>query len=98
MRVWPDGIEAEESRGCLSLDRRENYIHSHLPTDGFFPLWILQVCSMTNRPFAARAAVCVFCLSATLVLAADASRPGDNWPQWRGPKRDSVSVEKGLLQ
>jgi outer membrane protein assembly factor BamB len=23
---------------------------------------------------------------------------GDDWPQWRGPHRDGVSVEKGLLQ
>ncbi len=31
-----------------------------------------------------------------LVLLAPAA--ADDWPQWRGPKRDSVSREKGLLQ
>ncbi len=48
---------------------------------------------MTKWSLVARAAVCVLLSSSTILWAADA-----NWPQWRGPKRDSVSIEKGLLQ
>ena len=35
---------------------------------------------------------------ATVLLAADATGPKADWPQWRGPKRDAVSAEKGLLK
>src|ERR1700754_3963304 len=31
-------------------------------------------------------------------LAAAQSAPVSDWPQWRGPNRDGVSTEKGLLQ
>ena len=34
-----------------------------------------------------------------LLLAAGAGRSdGAYWPQWRGPGRDDISAEKGLLQ
>ena len=33
---------------------------------------------------------------AVSLLVVSTSR-GDDWPQWRGPKRDGVSTEKGLL-
>jgi len=49
------------------------------------------------------AAACVLLISATVVRAETSpdgliasSEPG--WPQWRGPRRDGVSDEKGLLQ
>jgi outer membrane protein assembly factor BamB len=39
------------------------------------------------------AATC--CLAFSAVVS---SRAMDDWPQWRGPKRDGVSVERGLLK
>jgi outer membrane protein assembly factor BamB len=39
--------------------------------------------------------------AAALVLALSAvvsTRPADDWPQWRGPNRDGISTERGLLQ
>ena len=40
-------------------------------------------------------------LGAALCLAGSAgvraAPPGGNWPQWRGPQRDGVSSETGLL-
>lgn len=39
------------------------------------------------------------CAAAVLSLAPGAStRDADDWPQWRGPKRDGVSAERGLLK
>src|SRR5262245_9940356 len=37
------------------------------------------------------AAFCVLCAAAAFARA-------DDWPQWRGPNRDAVSAEKGLLK
>ena len=34
---------------------------------------------------------------AALDPGARAAPPGGNWPQWRGPQRDGVSTETGLL-
>src|SRR3970040_1793261 len=39
------------------------------------------------------AATCCLALSAAV-----SSHAIDDWPQWRGPKRDGVSVEPGLLK
>jgi outer membrane protein assembly factor BamB len=53
---------------------------------------------MSKRP--------AWCLSALLCAAivlpmtaapAPAPRPSSDWPQWRGPNRDGISPEKGLL-
>jgi len=33
-----------------------------------------------------------------VIFAAADSVPAADWPQWRGPKRDGISPEKGLLQ
>ncbi len=35
---------------------------------------------------------------AALALAQDSSRAPGHWPQWRGPNRDAVSTETGLLK
>jgi len=43
-----------------------------------------------GKPATRLAAVCVL-LGATCILAAD-------WPQWRGPQRDGISQETGLLK
>jgi outer membrane protein assembly factor BamB len=36
-------------------------------------------------------------VSATGLLSAQSTQPGD-WPQWRGPSRDGISLETGLLE
>src|SRR5262245_23421440 len=38
----------------------------------------------------------LFCLGVLGVLAVQS--PAADWPQWRGPNRDDVSTEKGLLK
>jgi outer membrane protein assembly factor BamB len=37
-------------------------------------------------------------LSAALLLLASTAAPAADWPQWRGPHRDGISQEKGLLK
>ncbi len=37
-------------------------------------------------------------LSTMLYLATVAAYAFDDWPQWRGPKRDGISTERGLLK
>ena len=44
-----------------------------------------------TRPFVAAFS----CLALSAVMSSHAM---DDWPQWRGPKRDGVSVERGLLK
>ncbi|MCH5372419.1 MAG: PQQ-like beta-propeller repeat protein [Planctomycetes bacterium] len=41
---------------------------------------------------------CFPILVALTVIAAAISVPAADWPQWRGPNRDGISQEKGLLQ
>src|SRR5688500_16681679 len=33
-----------------------------------------------------------------MVLLGAQTAPGDDWPQWRGPRRQGVSAERGLLK
>jgi outer membrane protein assembly factor BamB len=40
----------------------------------------------------------VAAIGSLALSAAVSSHPIDDWPQWRGPKRDGVSVERGLLK
>jgi outer membrane protein assembly factor BamB len=42
--------------------------------------------------------VCLAGLVASAACAGDADKSADVWPQWRGPHRDGVSEEQGLLQ
>jgi outer membrane protein assembly factor BamB len=55
------------------------------------------------RPFLSVLALSVAVLTGALASPADqapaksAGREGGNWPQWRGPQRDGVSAETGLL-
>ena len=64
----------------------------------------MNMCSTQPLRLAALASVawCVFCLAGSGVGAGDAHRPvaspTQGWPQWRGPHRDGISAERGLLQ
>ncbi len=49
-----------------------------------------------------RAVRLLFCLTAAVAIASPTAQtsgaaPGGNWPQWRGPLRDGISTETGLL-
>ena len=50
-----------------------------------------QLCVVVSRRPSSPAAV----LSLPAVVS---NRALDDWPQWRGPKRDGVSAERGLLK
>src|SRR5437868_14330579 len=41
---------------------------------------------------------CLCWLSSAVVYAADTDNAAADWPQWRGPQRDGIAREKGLLQ
>jgi len=60
---------------------------------------MLDCCKIRFRPVAIAAGWAIFCLSVASAFAADdgliaSAEPG--WPQWRGPRRDGISDEKGL--
>lgn len=42
--------------------------------------------------------VALLTLGSSQVVISQSMAPGGNWPQWRGPNRDGVSTETGLLQ
>ena len=50
------------------------------------------------------ACLCILCLTTSATTASDTqgdgliASPEPGWPQWRGPRRDGISDEKGLLQ
>jgi outer membrane protein assembly factor BamB len=46
----------------------------------------------------ATSAVGVLAASALILSVGVSGRAPDDWPQWRGPNRDGISVEKGLLK
>jgi outer membrane protein assembly factor BamB len=48
-----------------------------------------------SKPFASVVLTTAIVLSLTTVVF---NRMLDDWPQWRGPNRDGISVEKGLLK
>jgi outer membrane protein assembly factor BamB len=50
-----------------------------------------------RRLFSLMAVALSVTVSASLAVAVRAAAPGGNWPQWRGPLRDGVSTETGLL-
>ncbi len=39
----------------------------------------------------------LFCAALTFVLGATSHGTAADWPQWRGPQRDGISTEIGLL-
>lgn len=53
---------------------------------------------MSFRLVLSRLAAGLSICAATLLLAAEAQGPKTEWPQWRGPNRDAVSADKGLLK
>jgi outer membrane protein assembly factor BamB len=46
----------------------------------------------------ARTFVVAIAISCLALSAGLSSRAADDWPQWRGPKRDGISAERGLLK
>ena len=50
------------------------------------------------RSFRVTPAACAVALLSLLSTAAAAQTAGGEWPQWRGPNRDGVSQETGLLK
>ena len=53
------------------------------------------------RPVGSALGLAILCMSAVPVIAADdglIASPEPGWPQWRGPRRDGISGEKGLMQ
>jgi outer membrane protein assembly factor BamB len=46
----------------------------------------------------ARGTLRLILIAATIILAAAAKSPADEWPQWRGPTRDGVWKETGLVE
>ncbi len=53
---------------------------------------------MTMHRFTTRVVVLVIGLSGSMLFAGDAEKSKPDWPQWRGPHRDGVAEETGLLQ
>ena len=52
-----------------------------------------------KRQLLTTVATLCFCLSAVPVTPpASLAAPASDWPQWRGPRRDGVSQERGLLK
>lgn len=58
----------------------------------------MPICLSNGRPPSRCPGECVFCLGALLTLTAFLVVSADDWPQYRGPHRDDVSQETGLLQ
>src|SRR5687767_10527560 len=53
---------------------------------------------MKSRLLSALATLCLCALAASLPNAADTAASSTDWPQWRGPGRDGLSREAGLLK
>lgn len=53
---------------------------------------------LRKKPRISRAWGFVVCAAALASLASDGRLVGDDWPQWQGPNRNSISQEKGLLR
>ncbi len=53
---------------------------------------------MSLRSFTIRVVAALVCLPAAAIFAGDTEKSTANWPQWRGPHRDGVAADKGLLQ
>ena len=53
---------------------------------------------MVPRFWIVRVLVALLWLPSAAVVAGDAAKSAADWPQWRGPHRDDVAEDKGLLQ
>lgn len=53
---------------------------------------------MTSRFLTGLAALGLCCAAVFFAKFADAGAAAADWPQWRGPQRDGISPERGLLQ
>ena len=40
----------------------------------------------------------ILLLAIVLLVSQASAQTGGNWPQWRGPNRDGISKETGLLK
>src|SRR5262245_65219899 len=53
---------------------------------------------MSVRYFTISALAVLAWLRTAMISGADAEKSAADWPQWRGPHRDAVAADKGLLQ
>jgi outer membrane protein assembly factor BamB len=53
---------------------------------------------MTSRSLTGVAALCSFFSAVSVTMPADRVASTHDWPQWRGPERDGISQEGGLLK
>src|SRR5262245_55482628 len=53
---------------------------------------------MTSRFLTTIASLCLFFSAVFVTRSADMAAPTSDWPQWRGPERDGISRESGLLK
>ncbi|MGH9838195.1 MAG: PQQ-binding-like beta-propeller repeat protein, partial [Blastocatellia bacterium] len=53
---------------------------------------------MTSRLLTTIAAICLCFSAVTVTRPANMAASTSDWPQWRGPKRDGISQESGLLK
>jgi outer membrane protein assembly factor BamB len=53
---------------------------------------------MTSRILTTIAAICLLFSAVSVTRPANMAASTSDWPQWRGPKRDGISQESGLLK
>jgi outer membrane protein assembly factor BamB len=53
---------------------------------------------MTSRSLTGVATLCSFFSAVSVTMPADRGASTHDWPQWRGPERDGISQEGGLLK
>lgn len=82
-----------ESRWSISRKQKDNELGAFDRTGREALLIELRVyhCGAFRNPF-------LSCLTIVFALIGASNVRSDDWPQWRGPKRDNISRETGLLK